>query len=466
VSYGVAKVQQEFGSSGSRVGVLVGGLHRGLDANDPLASLIARNAVVAGTDGLLRLKGGEYEWSWSAMGSYVDGEPAAIERIQRSSTHYMQRPDRDYWKLDPTRTSLPGWGFATSFDRVAGRHWLFNLFLKVDGPSLEPNELGQINSADGIEPRPSVTYRETRPGRIFRSYAITFRQMHEWTFGWERQQANYITQVNTTWANFWTTSLSYTYSPRTSSAGLTRGGPLMGAPRGWRTQANFGNPGTAQTRWTGSVSASGDELGGSSGDADMTLSARPSPRWQLSLRPSYSRSTEPQQYVATLSGGRPETYGSRYVFAYIDRSTLSSQLRLSYVVKPDLTIDAYGELFAASGRYYDHGELLAPESLERITYGAAGTQVAVQPDGSRRVTAGGATFTLRNDDFNVRNFNSNVVLKWEWRPGSTIYMVWQQNRSARDPIGARVGADDMLRSLSAPGRNILLFKTSFWVPAR
>jgi hypothetical protein len=464
VGYGVAKIQQELGSSGSNVGFLVGGLHRDMGEADPLASLIARNAMVVGTDGLLRFGGGEYEWSWAAIGSYVQGEPAALERIQRSSTHFMQRPDRDYWPFDPTRTSLPGWGFATNFERVEGRHWLFNLQVKLDGPTLEVNELGQINSADGIEPRPSITYRETRPGRLFRSYSVTLNQMNEWGFGGDRQQGEVTTRVNLTWLSFWTSSFSYSLAPRTNSASLTRGGPLMGAPRGWRIGANFGNPQTAQTRWSGSASASGDELGGTSQQLDMTLSMRPSPRLQLSLRPSWSRSTESQQYVATLAGGRAETYGSRYVFAFIDRSTFSSQIRLSYVVKPDLTLEAYAEPFAASGRYYDHGELLAPSSLERITYGGAGSQLALQPDGSRTVTVGGSTFTLANADFNVRSFNSNVVVKWEWRPGSTVYLVWQQSRNAREPIGARVDANDMLRSLSAPGTNILLFKTSFWVP--
>jgi hypothetical protein len=61
-----------------------------------------------GNRGLLRFDGGRYEWTWAAIGSRVAGEPAAIERIQRSSTHYMQRPDRDYWSLDPTRRCYPG----------------------------------------------------------------------------------------------------------------------------------------------------------------------------------------------------------------------------------------------------------------------------------------------------------------------------------------------------------------------
>ncbi len=463
--WGVARVQQEFGSSGSSFGFLVGGVHRDLDPANPLAQLLVRDAAVAGTDGLLRLKGGKYEMGWAAALSYVGGEAAAVDRLQRSSSQYHQRPDRTHDVYDPTRETWPGWGVVTTFSKVQGLHWLFDMQMRFDGPDLEMNSLGQLNDADQISPRPSITYRETRPGKYFRSYQVRVNSRQGWTFGNEYQEGNVDANVNLTWLSFWQTSFGMTYIPRGSSFSLTRGGPLMGKPRGWRTSANFSNPNTSQTRVSMGASAGMDELEGRSVDANLNLSIRPVPRLQLSVRPQYSRSTEPQQYVTTLSGGRIETFGSRYIFSYIDRSTWSTQLRANFVVTPNLTLETYAEPFAASGRYYDHGELLAPRSRERITYGKdAGSQSVLQPDGSRRITVGGSAFTLANADFNVRNFNSNVVLKWEWRPGSTLYLVWQQSRSARETIGTHVGADDMFRSVNAPGTNILLFKTSFWLP--
>src|SRR6185503_21152602 len=115
---------------------------------------------------------------------------------------------------------------------------------------------------------------------------------------------------------------------------------------------------------------------------------------------------------------------------------------------------------------YDYGELHAPGSRERILYGTEGTSVALQPDGSRIVTAGASTFTLRNRDFNTLSFRSNVVLRWEWRAGSTLYVVWQQDRSGTEILPTRVGIDDAFRSLTAPGRNTFLVKMSFWVPVK
>jgi hypothetical protein len=191
---------------------------------------------------------------------------------------------------------------------------------------------------------------------------------------------------------------------------------------------------------------------------------RPGPRWQLALSPFFDRVTEPQQYISTLTGGRPVTYDNRYVFAFIDRSTASMEFRLGLTLRPDLNLDVYAEPFAASGHYYDYGELLEPASRERLRYGTAGTVLSVNPDGSQVVTAGGSTFTLRNRDFNTLSFRSNVVLRWEWRAGSTLYVVWQQDREGSEGIGTPVGINDAFRSVTAPGSNIFLIKTSFWIP--
>jgi hypothetical protein len=123
----------------------------------------------------------------------------------------------------------------------------------------------------------------------------------------------------------------------------------------------------------------------------------------------------------------------------------------------------YLEPFAASGRYYDFGELLAARSRFLRTYGTDGTAVEALDDGSRVITDGADTFTIQNRDFNVRSFRSNVVLRWEWRPGSTLYMVWQQDRADSRPSGSHVSLGDMFGSLKAPGTNFFAVKASFWL---
>ena len=226
------------------------------------------------------------------------------------------------------------------------------------------------------------------------------------------------------------------------------------------------NRATSQTRWSWSYQRVTNDDGASTQRLTGLASMRPGARWQLSVSPFYDRVTEPQQYVSTLSGGRPITFDNRYVFAFIDRSTASVEFRLGLTLRPDVNLDVYAEPFAASGRYYDYGELAAPGSRERIRYGTAGTLLATQPDGSQLVTIGGITIPLRNRDFNTVSFRSNVVLRWEWRAGSTLYVVWQQDRADSRILGTRVGIDDAFRSVTAPGSNIFLVKTSFWIPVR
>jgi hypothetical protein len=462
--YGVGRVLQEFGALGNTVGLLVSAVHRNLSPGDPLAGLLTQNAFGAAGNTLLRFQGGEYELRASGGGSFVSGEAAAIERVQRSSAHYAQRPDRTYSPLDPTLTSLAGWSLQANFDRVSGRHWLWGIDTKIDSENFETNDFANLIGADGLLIGGNLRYRETTPGRVFRNYTIGVDVSNDSTLRLLRQAGRVRPNVNVTWANYWTTSISVTRNLAQQSASLTRGGPLMARGGGWNTSVNFGNRATSPTRWSGNVTMGTTDDGGETRRVSTTVSFRPGTRWQLSASPFYDRVTETQQYVTTLAGGRPDTYGSRYVFAYIDRSTMSTEFRLGYTLRPDMNLDVYAEPFAASGRYYDYGELLTPRAADRLRYGALGTSMAVEADGSRVVRIGDLSYTLRNRDFNTLSFRSNVVLRWEWRPGSTLYVVWQQDRSNTEAIGSFVSAADMFRSVRAPGNNVFVIKTSFWMP--
>jgi hypothetical protein len=153
-------------------------------------------------------------------------------------------------------------------------------------------------------------------------------------------------------------------------------------------------------------------------------------------------------------------FGRRYIFSFVDRSTISSGIRLNYAFKPDVNLEFYGEPFAASGRYYDFGELAAPGSRIRLPLARVGGD-AESP--SIVLSDGASRLTTRNRDFNVLSFRSNLVLRWEWRPGSTLYMVWQQDREESEIRQARVGLRDVFGSFGATGNNVLAVKTTFWL---
>ncbi len=463
--YGIAAVQQEFGELASTASAGIGVVHRNLADDDPLAAELARNYVAASGETLLRFKGGEYEVRASGLGLFLNGDAAAIERVQRSSILYYQRPDRgDDRSVDPTRTSHRGGAVSAGISRVNGRHWLFSANSKFESSGFDTNSLGQVRRADGIEPTATLRYRETQPGLLFRNYSISVNTRDEWNWSGNHYSGSIRPAIDLTWNNFWTSNVSVTFDQRAKNTTLARGGPRVGTPRGWTAQASLGNSLASETRWWGRVSIGNDENGGSLREVRAVLSMRPTPRWQLSIEPFHNRQIESQQYVTSVDGGRPQTFGRRYVFSFIERSTLSAELRTTFTLKPDMTIDVYAEPFAASGRFYDYGELLAPGSRERLAYGTAGTTLELQADGSRLVSADGSSFTLAPRDFNVRSFRSNVVLRWEWTPGSTLFVVWQQDRQRQEMLGTRIGPGDLFGSLTAPGSNVFLVKTSFWIP--
>jgi hypothetical protein len=460
-AYGLARVQQEFGA-GSTVALMATAVHRDLARGDPLSAVLVRNAFGLAGDTILRFRDGEYELRAFAGLTTVNGEAPALARIQRSSVHYFQRPDRTYWLFDPTRTSLTGSKVGIAIERISGRHWLWSSDLQMETPSFEANDIGRLSSADGIILTSAVHYRETVPGARFRNYSIGLVQSNDWNRAGDRQVGSLRAEASVTFPNFWTADLATGPDFRLMSATLTRGGPLMGGPGGWTTTATLASRAAARTVWTATAIAATDELDGRLLDVAGTLSFRPGARWRLSLGPRYISETDPRQYVATLDGGRAETYGRRYVFSSIDRKTLSAQLRVGFSLRPDLDVDLYAEPFAASGRYAGFGELPASRARDLRVYGTDGTTITVQPDGSRTVTDGEASFTLRDQDFDVRSFRSSLVLRWEWRLGSTLHLVWQQDRRESDAWSGGAGLGDVLRSLGTPGRNVFAVKLSYW----
>ncbi len=237
----------------------------------------------------------------------------------------------------------------------------------------------------------------------------------------------------------------------------------MGEGSNWQINARFSNNRASKTNWNTRISYSDDELGGWKFSTGGRLSLKPGDQWSLSLNPGYSRSRNPRQYFDEFEGGRIETFETRYVFSFIDRSRLSTQVRLNYAITPDLSLEFYAEPYAASGRRFNHGELLEPRSKHLRIYGTDGTTLSTNPDGSLQVTDSADSFELENRDFNYRSFRSNFVLRWEWRRGSTFFLVWQQDRSSEKEHGNLVKPGALLDSFSADGDNFLAVKFSYWL---
>jgi hypothetical protein len=460
--YGAASAQQEFGRDASTLSAMFTLVRRDLDPDTPLADLLARTAVSGLLEGRKRWAGGKYDVNFWLGATDVRGDSAAILEQQLSSRRYWQRPDADHVAVDPTRRALRGSFFGIGHSKISGRHWLWDIDYGFETPGFEPNDIGAYGSADNRFNFSQVTYRETQPARWYRDYEFGLGQDNGWSYDWTRRSSGVFAYADATLSNYWQVNIEHGLNFGGLSDRLTRGGPLMANADNWFTSLEIESREGARNRWSIDVEGGEIEDGGFSTGLEMSFSARPGPQLELSFDPTWERARDTRQYIATLPSGRPETFGSRYVFAAVDLSEISGRLRANYTFTPNLSVETYAEPFAASGHFHGFGELLAPRTRDLVMYGTAGSTIVRNSDGSHTVTDANGSFDIEPQDFNVRSFRSNVVMRWEWRPGSTMFVVWQQDRSGERAFRqARPG--DLFDALSTRGDNIFAVKISYWL---
>jgi len=462
--YAAARVQQEFGDDASTAGLMLMALQRDVEADEPLAQLLNRRAFSGQGDFNLRFAGGGYTLKGELGFSQVEGEPESIERFQRSSTSYFQRPDATHVDLDTTRTSLSGMIGLLEMRKRAGEHWLWTAAGRFESPSFNRNDMGIQFTSDDIDFWVELVYRQTKPTLRFQDYNVSLRVFPNWNFGGTRGDSNVRLNIKHTWRNFMSSSVFAQVWPREQDDRATRGGPLMASPAGAVVEVGLSSNPARRTTWYGGLNAGAWETDVWEREVYAGVSLRPSGRWELAIDPSFSRSANSRQYIEARDGASEATFGRRYIFATVERSRIATQFRFNYAIDADLTLQTYVEPFAASGRFADFGELAAVRSRDLRLYGADGTTLRPADRGGVQVTDGADSFTIDHRDFRTRSLRSTVVLRWEWRPGSTFFAIWQQDRGSTGARGNAVGVADLWRTWSAEGENVLALKLRYWLP--
>jgi hypothetical protein len=460
--YGIATARQEIGRDRSIIGASFTVVERDVDPGSALASLVSRHAYTGLIDGRLRWAGGRYDISAYIGYSHIAGDSTAILRQQQSSRRYFQRPDAGHVEIDPGRTSLGGTTIGINHSKLAGS-WLWDIDYQQESPGLELNDIGSLGSADDRSVSGDIRHRRTTPGPLFHTWTLGLAETAIWNFDGDQTFLAIGTFGDATFRNFYEAEFDINYVARSQSDDQTRGGPLMQSPSAWQLGLELRSRDGSSSTWGLDFFGRWDELGGYLVETEVELGFRPGTRWEIALEGSYSRVVPQRQYVTTLGAGPAATFGSRYIFARLERSEIVSRLRLSYAVTPDLTIEGYLEPFASSGRYSRFGELARPSTFDLLGYGTGGTSIVAEGDTAWRVTQGSSQFRFDNPDFDVRSLRSNLVIRWEWQPGSTLFLVWQQNR-ARDGFPRRdVGLGGLWDSFSSPGDYFLAVKASYWI---
>jgi hypothetical protein len=475
--YGVVRLQQEFGADQSTAGIMLTGLTRDLDDMDPLAGILRKNAVSGNLDWTLRFKGGAYDLYGYAGFSHIEGTKESITRAQRSSARYYQRPDAQYVELDPNATSMSGYTMGMRGGKRSGKHWLWGGGFALESPGFELNDAGILGQADDIESWNHIIYREQTPGKIFRRYEIELSRNSFWNFsavkGPSNDPSHMLTfaelNIDGTFRNFWNAHYYLGYDWPGKSDNLTRGGPMARQPNGIFTEVSVSNNHTSRVNLSGWVFYFSNDIGGWEQSGGFSVGGRLGNRMSYSVAPRLNREADSRQYIATVvpeagEVGNPGTYGNRYILGNIYRTQISAQIRVNYFFNPDLSLECYAEPFAASGDYRSFGELRVPASSDLNDYGVDGREIEEVETGVYEVNDGTESFTFSAEDFGVRSFRSNVVLRWEFRPGSTFYLVWQQDRFGFEEPGRKVRLKSLEQAISADGVNFFAVKMSYWIP--
>ena len=475
-NYFAGRLRRDVRGGRTTFGGMLTAVNRRLEAGAS-SDLLRSSAYAGGLD--FRIETADRVWSvfGSFSPSLVRGSPAAIAATQRSSAHFFQRPDADHLDYDPNATSMSGYRLQLDAGKRAGS-WIWNTAVIATSPGYEINDLGFLLNADRILLDPNVTYEENRPGRLFRRWSLRFGPDNDFNFGGDLIRSIAMWTFQSQLNNFWTNSVRFNWIAPVSSDRLTRGGPLTRLPAGWLAGFDVGTDPRKRYTGTGGVTYTRDRAGMSQTTATLQAAVRPASNWNVQVGPTLNRVYLPAQYVTTVVDPTASaTFGSRYVFAELDQSTLSIDTRLNVTFTPALSLELFAQPFVAANDFGALKELRAPRTFDFLTYGRdvgtltrePGARDLIDPDG-----AGPAPpFRVDDRDFNLNSLRGNAVLRWEWRPGSTMFLVWQQERAGRlgaldaEREGREVGSFDIRDNVgdifAVRPTNVLVFKMSYWL---
>jgi hypothetical protein len=439
-----ARVQKDYKEGNTIIGGMVTLVNR--DMNDlPLignktSNLINKIPLAAfsgGFDFTQYFKKKTYMFNLNAAFSEIAGTELAMIRAQRSSARYFQRPG-SYITLDSSRTSMSGNGGRIQFQKSGSGHFRYLVAMLWKTPGLELNDMGYQREADQIFGVVWVGYRLWEPKSFYRSINLNYNQYSSWDFAGNRLFDGGNINGNIDLKNYWSVDFGTELSFNILANTMLRGGPVMKMPGGvneWfgiysddRKKLVFGfNVSQANTFKDGAHSTS----------LSPRITYKPINTLTLSFRPSLYKSYDELQYVAQ-SGYNGE---DRYIFASIDQKTISLPFRVNFNLSPDLTLQYWGQPFIASGKYYDFKYISSPmasEYTDRFVKYSPSNQITLVDNSYYSIDEnrdGNNDYNIGKPDFNVQEFLSNLVVRWEFNPGSTVFFVWSQTRNYYTGLG-------------------------------
>ncbi len=483
-NYFIGRLRKDFRGGSTRIGTITTLVNRDLTNPDEVARLRS-NAQGLGFDIDHHWASREYAFNVQSVVTHIGGDTAAIRRAQFSSARYYQRPGRTETtdglfstEFDPTRRNLYGYGLYARLAKETG-NWLWETTQNWRSPGFEVNDLGSLSRADYKWMLFNVFRQWTTPGSWYRNMYTIWGAQTQDNYDGDKNEGDVHVWWQATFKNYMNVSSFLLFHPSTYDERLTRGGPTVMhyGYNMWST--NFGTDSRRQIVGNMQVQVIKpvDNTEGGRVAYYPSVTLKPSSRILLTLSPSLDLDNTAQQYVTAVSDPTvaPQFAGTRYVFGRLEQKTFSMDTRVNMTFTPNLTLEMFAQPFLASGKYTSFKEFAEVKSRHMYFFGrdngstvvrntdaqnGATTGYTIDPDGAAGIAP---PFTFDNPDFNLRALRGTGVLRWEYRPGSTLYFVWTQERNGFDQFGDFNFSRDRSALFRDRPTNVFQIKGTYWI---
>ncbi|MBI5022217.1 MAG: carbohydrate binding family 9 domain-containing protein [Ignavibacteriales bacterium] len=469
-SYNIIRSQREFNQGRQALGMMGTAVFR--DLNKPyLVDQYNQRSYVVGLDGWTNLDSDrEYVAAGWLASSLVEGSTQRMIDLQRSYLHYFQRPDQNYVTVDSSKTSLSGYAGRLALNKEKG-NVIFNTAFGFITPGFEVNDLGFQSRANTFNGHIVLGYRWLEPDGIFRSKNFQIATFRNFDFDGNKFGEGYFLFWNAHLMNYWNFGGQFSLTNPTYDLFSTRGGPMMKNTRSY----NAGLFGSTDSRnpiiYELELGASRSESGGSYIEIEPGIEWKPTPGINFRFSPEFSRGLTTAQWIPdsnpVIDSNAIHTYGKRYLFSRLDQHEISASIRVDWTFTPKLSLQIYLQPLISVGKYYDFKELAKAGTFTFNRYGGNGSTISyvdstdsytVDPDGT-----GERNFNFSNPNFNDKYIRFNVVLRWEFLPGSTAFLVWTRSGDHSGNAGDFKLGRDFGNLVKAPNHeDVFLLKIAYW----
>jgi hypothetical protein len=474
----VGRVKRDFNNGNLVVGGVVSGVQRNLD--DTFAPRLADHAEMYGNDVQWTSANKKYSFAGSAAVTNVFGDPRAIAIRQRSSARYFQRPDRGAGsggflsnRYDTTTTSLHGLGAYARFAKETG-DWWWETSANTRTPGYETNDFAFQRNADYTWYNANLVRYFSKPGPWYQTIYSVVGGQQQHNYSGDRTGTQLHAYAGITTKRFWNFNQFIIERPRAVDDKLLRGGPAVIQPANHFVNFDMSTNSRHVVRADGGLSYFWDELGGTNPSTYVNVTYRPVSNLSLTSGPSWSASRSMRQYVDAVEDPTATAfYGSRYVLATLDQRVLGLDTRVSWTFSPTMTLELFAQPFFASGHFFDFKEYATPRTVRPQVYGRDVGAIRdsvrtngvvawyrIDPDGGGPASE----FEIGNPDFSDHSLRGNAVFRWEYRPGSVLYVAWTHSRFGETEFGNLNFSRDRDALFAVRPDNIFLVKASYWLP--